>query len=282
MMESLRIRVLVEDKKPMEASNLIAQHGLSLLIAAQKGDTISVLMDTGSSPEVISNNINKMNIELGLDAIVLSHGHYDHVGGLLEVLRSSDKRVPVIAHPKAFNPKIAIKPRIRLVGSSFKVQDIEAEGGVPLLASNPLAIGEGCLTSGEIDREKEYERLEGVLTVHDGKFVEDDMRDDQALIIDLQEKGLVVVTGCAHSGIVNTVFHAQRLTSKNSIYAIVGVFHLYNAKEERITKTVDDLVDFDPKVVVPCHCTGKSAIKWLMEAFGNRCKPVQTGDTINL
>jgi 7,8-dihydropterin-6-yl-methyl-4-(beta-D-ribofuranosyl)aminobenzene 5'-phosphate synthase len=284
VIKSLKMRVLVEDTTSTEARNLIAQHGLSLLVEAQKGNTtVSVLMDTGPSSEAISHNTKTMKFELRrLDAIVLSHGHYDHLGGLLEVLRSLNERVPVIAHPKAFSPKIASEPKIRLVGSPFKIQEIEAVGGVPLLASNSLEIAGGVLTSGEIKRETEYEEVEGFLTIEDGKFVEDKMLDDQALIIDLEDKGLVVVTGCAHSGVVNTLRHAQRITSTDRVYAIVGGFHLSNAKEDRIGRTVDDLIKFDPEMIAPCHCTGIGAVKRLMGAFGGRCKPVQTGDTIYL
>ncbi|MBS7609983.1 MBL fold metallo-hydrolase [Candidatus Bathyarchaeota archaeon] len=248
----------------------------------EKGIT-SVLMDTGSSPEVIAHNLEVMGLDLRrTDAIFLSHGHYDHCGGLLQVLKAIGRPVPIIAHPRAFDPKFVIKPSIRFVGSPFKISEIEAAGGIPILVYNPFQMAEGIIPSVEVKREAEFERIDGFWTIEDGRFMEDHMPDDQALFLELENKGLVILTGCAHSGIVNLAMHAKRLQTSKPIYAIIGGFHLSEANDDRIAKTVEEIRRLNIQFVAPCHCTGIRALSQLMEAFGNRCMALRTGDVMSL
>ncbi|MEM3693604.1 MAG: MBL fold metallo-hydrolase [Candidatus Bathyarchaeia archaeon] len=284
MIKALKVSVLVEDSVNMHRRELLAQHGLSIFIEAigEKGIT-SILMDTGPSSEVIFHNLEVMGLDLRkTDAVFLSHGHYDHCGGLLQVLKAIGRPVPVIAHPKAFDPKIAIKPTIRFVGSFFSISEIKAAGGIPLLASNAFHIAEGISTSGEVKREVDFERIDDFWTIENGRFMEDHMPDDQALFFELENKGLVILTGCAHTGIVNLAMHAKRLQTSIPIYAIIGGFHLSEANEDRIAKTVEEISKFNIQFIAPCHCTGIKAICKLMEAFGNRCMALRTGDVISL
>jgi len=149
-----------------------------------------------------------------------------------------------------------------------------------LLARNSVTIAKDVITSGEIRRITLFEKVEGFWTVNGEKFKEDVMLDDQAIIINVKKKGLVVISGCAHSGIINTLKQAQRLTGIKEIYAVLGGFHLKDADEKWIRSTVNHLIKIGPKIVAPCHCTGPKAIDQIAKVFGDRCKIMGTGDAI--
>ncbi|MEM3695026.1 MAG: MBL fold metallo-hydrolase [Candidatus Bathyarchaeia archaeon] len=283
MIESVYIKVLVDDALGGKGeSKLVARHGLSMLVQAKAKDIdVCVLLDTGSSAEALINNVDVVGINLRkIDAIVLSHGHYDHVNGLIPLLRSVGKSVPVFAHPNAFHPKFSYKKKLRFIGASFSLSDVRKAGGVPILTREAVKIAEGLMTTGEVERVNDYEKPEGFLTFKNGRLVEDALVDDQALIVNLKGKGLVILTGCAHSGVVNTICHAQKITEIEKIYAVLGGFHLINATSKRLHKTIETLKDLSPEFLGPCHCTGKRAIRWLAEAFGSKCRQIKTGDVI--
>lgn len=284
MVKKVKVTVLVEDSVNAEKTNLMAKHGLSFFVEAVTSDgEVSVIMDTGPSSEALLHNIDVMGINLRkTDVIVLSHGHYDHIGGLIEALKCIGKRVPVVLHPKIFNPKFKVKPFLMFRGAPFTPSDVEMAGGVLLYAENPVTITEGVTTTGEVERTLALGSVEGFWTVDDGSFVKDIMLDDQALLIDIEGKGLVVVTGCAHSGVVNTVRHAKKIMGTDKVYAVLGGFHLASAKNNRIEATVKELEKLNLEFIGPCHCTGSKVVKRFKKAFGDRCVPVQTGDIVEL
>jgi 7,8-dihydropterin-6-yl-methyl-4-(beta-D-ribofuranosyl)aminobenzene 5'-phosphate synthase len=280
--KKVQISVLIEDSKSPDKPQLRNKHGLSFFIQAKIGDDkVTVLMDTGPSPEALLSNADKIGINLDdVDVIVLSHGHYDHTGGLHEALKQMKKRVPVVGHPTVFEPKLSMMPHLRLIGAPVTSSDIEAVGGVPVFASDPVKIADGITTTGEVPRKSAFETVRGFWTVHDQRLIEDKMVDDQSLIIDVEDKGLVVLAGCAHAGIINTIKHAQKITGNSKVHAVLGGFHLISADDNRIQATVTELKKLDPKLVGPCHCTGKKAIKKIAEAFGDRYQPLHSGDSI--
>ena len=282
VVKNVQITVLIEDSNSSAKPHLKAKHGIAFLIKAKIDDNeATIMMDTGPSSDVLLHNVDAMGVNLeDVDVIALSHGHYDHTGGLIEALKRMKKRVPVIGHPTVFEPKLSIMPHLRLIGAPFRVSDVESVGGVPLLAANPVKIADGIATTGEVPRITAFESVRGYWTVHERSFVDDVMLDDQSLVIDVENKGLVVVAGCAHSGIINTIQHAQKITENSRVYAVLGGFHLGNAENKNIQATVDELKKLDPKFIGPCHCTGKKATKKIAETFGDRCHPLHTGDII--
>lgn len=283
LIESVCIKVLVDDVLDGRGeSRLVAKHGLSMLVQAKAKDVdVCILLDVGASAEALLNNIDVMGVNLRrIDAIVLSHGHYDHVDGLIPLIRAVGKSVPVFAHPRLFYPKFSYKKKLRFIGASFTLSDVKQALGVPILTRDVVKIAEGLLTTGEVERVNDYEKPKGFLTFKEGRLVEDALMDDQALIINLKGKGLVVLTGCAHSGIVNTICHAQKVAGTRKVYAVLGGFHLVDATSQRLRKTIEALKGFSPEFLGPCHCTGKKAIRRLAEAFGSRCRQIKTGDVI--
>ncbi|RLG89872.1 MBL fold metallo-hydrolase [Candidatus Bathyarchaeota archaeon] len=283
IVQKLQITVLVEDSLAKKNSGLKAQHGLSLFIQATSRKTeTSILMDTGPSGEALINNVERLSVPLEeTDAILLSHGHYDHVNGLIHALKRIGKRVPIIAHPNVFSVKLKTKPKIRLIGASFPTSEIEAYSTL-VYAVNPVTIAEEIVASGEIPRRTPYEHVEGFWTVTDNRFEKDLILDDQALYVKLENKGLVVITGCAHSGIINTVKHAQKIMNETRIHAVIGGFHLLNASEDRIQKTTEEFTALHPSYVGLCHCTGDEAAKAFKKAMPNVCHRIGTGDIIHL
>ena len=285
MVDKLRLTVLAEDSvRNSQVKKLMAIHGLSILLKAETGDTnIHILMDTGQSSEILLKNADALDVNLRkVDVIVLSHGHYDHTDGLMGALKGIGKQVPVIAHPKAFNVKFVTDPKLRFIGANFTIDDIERNGGKLFLVKTPLKIAEDIIVTGEIERVTDYEKVEDFWTIEENKVVKDFMPDDQALIISLKDKGLVVITGCAHAGIINTIYYAEKITRTNKIYGVLGGFHLLNASEERIEATIRDLAKINPEFLGPCHCTGEKAINKMKEKFGDKCHHLRTGDIIEL
>ena len=280
--DRVKLTVLVEDS--VNKPDLTAKHGLSFLVeTASAGSNSRILMDAGPPPDIALHNANVLKADIRhLDAIVISHGHYDHAGGLVEILRNVRRPTPVVVHPLAFAPKFSLKPDLRFIGPDFDQRSVRDARGVLLLARNSVAIATGVITSGEVSRETDFEKVEGFWTVKDQRFAQDQMTDDQALLINVREKGLVILSGCAHSGIVNTVRHAQKMVGTNNIHAIIGGCHLENADDKRIQATLDQLIRIQPKWLYPCHCTGSKAMNRLLDSFGERCKTTRTGDVIEL
>ncbi|MEM2122076.1 MAG: MBL fold metallo-hydrolase [Candidatus Bathyarchaeia archaeon] len=284
IIESCKIIIVVDDT-PARNGALLHRHGLSILVeAASKNSKIKILFDAGPSPGILKYNIKALNLRLeDLDAVVLSHGHYDHTDGLPAVLRFLSRHIPVIVHPRTFDPKFAYKPNLIYIGHGLNRSLIRENGGLFVQTRTPIILVNGIKTSGEIPLETDYEKPIGFWKVEGCEFREDHMIDEQALIIKPKNKGLIVIAGCSHRGIVNTIRIAQRIMDENRIYAIIGGFHLSQASDELIHSTVAALKEgASPDHIYPCHCTGIKPIKILREAFGNRCKQLITGDLVTL
>ncbi|MGB9901504.1 MBL fold metallo-hydrolase [Methanothrix sp.] len=284
MIERLKLTIVVENTTSHHKPGLWGQHGLSILIEADLGsESMCILMDTGASSDVLLHNMDVLGIDSDdIDLIFLSHGHYDHTGGLMGLLKRTKRRVPVLAHPGILSPKLRSGPFLRSIGIPFTRVDIENTGAVLLLPRNSVAVAPGIMTTGEVERRRSFESVEGFWTISDGIYREDRIDDDQALVISIKNRGIIVISGCAHSGIVNIVDQARRLTCSDSVYAVIGGFHLMGSDDERIRRTAEALLDLDPEIVRPGHCTGVRAIAQLQATLGDRCQPLFTGDVIEL
>lgn len=299
MLESLTVTILAEDTVGYETP-FLGQHGVSFLLEAISGNPLAagtidrrVLVDVAQNPEALLHNMSLLDIDpASIDAIVLTHCHYDHTQGLVEILKAIDRGdTPVIAHPDIFRLNFATAPELRHIGimNSDSRERIEAAGGTLFLLREPLQIVPGLSTSGEIPRSTDYENTETNLhTIVDGRVVIDRMIDEIALYAAIDGAGTVVVTGCSHSGIVNITRHAGGFFAKEPgseasralppVAAIIGGFHLIESGEERITKTVADLRIEKVGHVYGGHCTGFPAQVALAQEFGSRFTPLRTGD----
>jgi 7,8-dihydropterin-6-yl-methyl-4-(beta-D-ribofuranosyl)aminobenzene 5'-phosphate synthase len=248
-------------------SGLLAEWGLSILIEA---DGCRVLLDTGLSLSAAYNAIT-LGIDLSrIDKIVFSHGHSDHTGGLLHILKMVKGPVEVICHPDMWAPKyarVAGRPE-HYVGPPFTREAAEAVGATFNMTKEPVWISENIVTSGEIPMTTAYEKVDPMLYVKEGgELKPDPLWDDQAVFAKSDE-GLIIVSGCAHRGIINTIRHARKLTGVGPIYAVIGGTHLISASAERMDLTIADLASFGVRKLGVSHCTGLPAATTLAWKFG--------------
>ncbi len=255
---------------------LLAEHGFSCLIKVYAGaEEHLVLMDAAITPACLFNNANLLNVNTGkIEAVVLSHGHPDHFLGLGELLKfvskEQNEKLPIFLHPDAFLERRMNIPAIgRPVSIPVLNEDALIEAGAVLVESeNASMVADNLIfTTGEIERKIPFEKgfpwAEAKL---DGNWILDPFRDDQGLVIKLKGKGLVVISGCAHAGIINTVEYAKKITGTEKVHAVLGGFHLTGRIFDPIIQpTIDEMKRIGPDYVVPMHCTGWKAINRFAE-----------------
>jgi 7,8-dihydropterin-6-yl-methyl-4-(beta-D-ribofuranosyl)aminobenzene 5'-phosphate synthase len=259
----------------------LAEWGLSMLIEA---DGQKILFDTGAGIAAL-HNAQLLDIDLAaVDKIILSHGHHDHTGGLRDILKVMGKKVEVIAHPDIWASKYGRlgKNPAHFAGVPFSRELLEDLGAHFNLTRKPVHLTGSFLTTGEIPMLSSYEKIDsGLFDKKTGEMLPDELKDDLALVIDT-EYGLVVILGCAHRGIINTLRHARKLTGKELIYAAIGGTHLLNASEDRLQKTAAELHEMGVQYLGVSHCTGFEASSYLSQEFGKGFFLNNAGTQLNL
>ena len=242
---------------------LLAEHGFSCLVTIGAGtEEHRILFDTSVSADAVLRNMGLLRVDpAGIEAVVLSHGHFDHAGGLPGLLARMRPGTPVHLHPDAF-----LERRLNLPILPFPVpmpgpdeSALRDAGGVPTALTGPALVAGGlALATGGVPRRTGFEHgMPGAEARVDGAWAPDPFRDDQGLVVHLRDRGLVVLTGCAHAGVINTTGYARELAGTDRVHAVLGGFHLTGpAYEAAVGPTLAGMQGIDPRFVVPMHCTG--------------------------
>jgi 7,8-dihydropterin-6-yl-methyl-4-(beta-D-ribofuranosyl)aminobenzene 5'-phosphate synthase len=276
----LRIITLSENTTTIRGS--LAEHGLSILIEM---DDINVLLDTGSGISA-THNADILDIDLTkIDKIVLSHGHHDHTGGLRHLLRRMKKEIEIIAHPHIWASKYSRHrgQKNRYGGIPFQRQELESLGANFTLTTESVKLTDSIMTTGEIAMVTDFEEIEPnrFFVKEETGWQPDKLLDDQALLVNIGQR-LIVILGCAHRGIINTLCHAKRLTSVAQIQMVIGGCHLINASQERIGLTVSALRELGIQKLGVSHCTGMPATVIMAQEFRNKFFFNNVGTVIDL
>jgi 7,8-dihydropterin-6-yl-methyl-4-(beta-D-ribofuranosyl)aminobenzene 5'-phosphate synthase len=269
---------------------LIAEPGFSALVRIEKaGRTRTVLFDTGVSPGGMVENMRRLGIApADLEVIVLSHGHWDHVTGMEGLVSALGRtQLPVMIHPEFWNRRRVRFPGLEPAELPATSRSALEEMGFAIVEERqPSFLLDGAvLITGEVDRTTAFETgFQGHEAMRDGEWQADPLiLDDQALVLSLGDRGLVILSGCGHAGIVNTVRYARKLTGNDAVAAIVGGFHLSGPMFEPIIEpTIAALADLSPSLLVPAHCTGWRAVHRLATRFPDAFVMSTVGTTITL
>ena len=272
-------------------TGLAAEHGFGALVTVRRGEhTTSVLFDAGLSPDALVTNADRLQVDLtAVQGIVLSHGHFDHAGGLAGIAgRLGRSRMPIVVHPLTWTRRRLVPPGAEPTElPTLDPRALAAEGFTLVERKQPSLLVDGCvLITGEVDRVTDFEH--GMPPAHQawtGEAWRHDplVIDDQALVVHVRDRGLVVLTGCGHAGAVNIVRHARRLTGVDHLHALIGGLHLTGpAFEPVIPPTVAALTELDPDLLMPGHCTGWRAQHTLAATLPEAWIPSGSGTAVRL
>jgi 7,8-dihydropterin-6-yl-methyl-4-(beta-D-ribofuranosyl)aminobenzene 5'-phosphate synthase len=272
------------------ASGLVAEHGFSALVTIRRGNVShTVLFDTGVSPDGMATNIERLGVDVAaIEVVVLSHGHFDHAGGFPGLARLRGRSgMPLTVHPLVWSRRrFALPDQPHWDMPTLNRSALEAEGLEVIERRQPSLLMDGSvLITGEVDRTTDFERgMPNHEAWRGGRWEPDPLiLDEQALVVHVRGRGLVVITGCGHAGAVNIARHAMRLTGVDRLHALLGGFHLTGpAFEPIIEPTVAAFTDMAPDLLVPAHCTGWKAQHRLAAALPGAFIPNAVGTSFTL
>jgi 7,8-dihydropterin-6-yl-methyl-4-(beta-D-ribofuranosyl)aminobenzene 5'-phosphate synthase len=271
MLPSDQLEITTVSENTSGRPGLLGEWGLCVLVEAGEH---RFLIDAGAS-SAVTQNVDALGINLEtVEAIVLSHGHFDHTGGLRAILaRTRKKPVRIVAHPEVWGLKYSKSRKTkeyRYVGIPFRQEELERVGAQFELTAEPTWLTEDIVVSGEEPMTTAFESVAQNLYVKRGDHFEPDtVIDDQSLYI-RTDLGLVIVLGCAHRGMVNIIKHAQQLMDTDRVYMVLGGTHLDPASEEQVTLTIDALKSVDLRWLGVSHCTGQKVAARLSQSFGDK------------
>lgn len=263
----MRITTLAENTATRTGT--LAEHGLSIFVEV---DELCMLLDTGQTGTAV-HNARALGVDLTrVRHIVLSHGHQDHTGGLRDVLGAIGHEVVVHGHERLWDARFVVRKgeKPRYSGLPFVRAQLESLGATFQLSAGPIAIADGITTTGPVPRNSGFEKLDADLRTSTATgWVQDEVPDDQALVVKTS-KGLVVLLGCAHSGIVNTLIRAREVAREDRIFAVLGGTHLGFSTPEQLERTIEALKELGVERMGVSHCTGLPAAGRLAAEFGSR------------
>lgn len=271
---------IVKRALPLKGSEIrnsvLAEHGFSVLVTLFSGEkSRQALFDFGFSEHGAAFNVDALNVDLSnVESLVLSHGHIDHLGGLKQLAeRIGRKDIELVLHPAAFkHPRyIKLTEKLRVNFPPFTRNFVKEMGIIPVEKKDPyLLLDEFLLFLGEIPRTSEFEKaMPNAYYEENGQEKHDRIEDDTAIVANVKGKGLVILSGCAHSGIINTVQYAREITGIDKVFVVMGGFHLTGPDYVSIIKpTTDALKNIGPRYVVPTHCTGRRATMYIENEMG--------------
>lgn len=283
---------VVQRAMPLEGleirKSVMAEHGFSSFISTSLGaENRSMLFDFGFSEQGAAFNADALHIDLTrVEEMALSHGHLDHVGGLIPLTKMTGKAsLPLVLHPSAFR-----HPRYMKIGEDLKLsfpsftRDRVKEAGALLVETEQayaMLDSTACFL-GAVPRVTDFENgPPNMVYEENGSEIHDTIDEDSAMVFHVKGKGLVIVSGCAHSGIANTVYHARSVTGVNEVYAVMGGFHLSGADMDSVIKpTVSALKEIDPEFVIPIHCTGRQATQYIEKKMPDNFLLNMSGTTL--
>jgi len=267
-------------------SDYLAEHGLAIIIQIQDGEKQeNYLLDCGKDFSTLQHNMASYGIDpksLSLKAIILSHGHYDHTGGLKGFLETAGKSIPIIGHPDVFTQRISYVRGFRTISCPFNQSEIREAGGDLLLTRDSVKINDYLMITGEVPRKNKFEKNPHFRKVTNNHWMNDEVDDDLSVIIDVDKESFFLLCGCCHAGLINTLERVKTLTGKTKCYGIMGGLHLVGASRDRINFTIAELKKWEPEVIIPLHCSGREAMCDLKHAFSEITRLLNCGDSFSL
>lgn len=261
-------------------NDAIGEHGLTILIETKEG---KLLFDTGQGL-ALGYNLAALGWNLsGLECIAISHGHNDHTGGLLEALKlCGDREIPVYGHKDIFAERFKVSPKGEApTGCPFTREELEATGARFIFNDKPLELLPGIMLTGPIQRGFSEPAGKSHFIVENKQRVPDPFRDDQALVL-TTKKGIVIIYGCAHAGVINTMDHVEKITGEKKFYALLGGTHLLQADQGVLEKTLGQIEKRGVEVLGFTHCTGLNAIAYFNTHFSGKNYDASTGFSIEI